>query len=333
MKHKINIFIIVLIVPMLIGNITNFGYISGYVRDVISPVTFKAQYDFEIYRYRILSKYLLLETDKILSKTPLNDMDNMFTRITKFIDNSGTVSFYFSYFAVNTFFAILSSILFYFLCRDFLFNSNKKNILLAVLIYNTIIPLFQYVLVPYDYSSFFFNNLIIYIFLSNLKNNSFIKTILLLISIILGTLNRETAALAIAFMMVIVYQEKKSIIESLKILIIPIIIFILTYFGLRLFYGFDSGLINKLNLIINLIAPLNLFGIFTGIISVYIIYFFADNKEIIKSLNLFLIFSFPYIAVTLLGGVAYEIRLWTPLLINLVILLLYYKRRILNANI
>jgi H+/Cl- antiporter ClcA len=77
---------------------------------------------------------------------------------------------------------------------------------------------------------------------------------------------------------------------------------------------------------LNLISPLNLFGIFSGIFSIYLVYYFVGKSDIRKTLTNYLLFSMPYILVSLCGGITYEIRLWTPLIINLVIILLYYRK-------
>lgn len=328
MKQKLNVILIIIFLPLIISVITHFGYISGYTEGVFSTETFSSQNDSGIYKYRILSKYLLLETDKLLSQTRLNQMDNMLSRIVGFMDSKGTVSFYFSYFIINSVFSILGVWIFYLISIKYLFSSNLNKSILAVLFYVPAVSMFQYVLVPYDYSSFFFNNLIIYLFLSQKSQKSILIMPALLLTIVLATLNRETSALAISFMLALNYTDKKNLFESVKGIVLPVAAFLITYVGLRLFLGFDSGFLNKFTLHLNLISPLNLFGIFTGIFSIYLVYYFAGNSDIRKTLTKYLLFSFPYIIVSLFGGITYEIRLWTPLIINLVIILLYYKKEI-----
>ena len=261
MKNRINITILLLVLPFIMSVITHFGYISGYTQGVTSAETFKSQYDSGIYKYRVFSKMLLLETDKILSQSKLNDMDNMLTRMVKFIDPVGNLSFYFSYFIINTFFFILSAIFFYLILQKFVFTDDEKKLFLATIIYIITVPIFQYVLVPYDYTSFFFNNLIIFLFLFNLERKSNIISVLMILSIISATLNRETSALSIAFMGAFLYTENNKIIPVLKGVFLPALAFIITYIGLRFYLGFDSGLLNKLTLHLNLISPLNLFGL------------------------------------------------------------------------
>jgi hypothetical protein len=328
MKNRINITILLLVLPLLMSVTTHFGYISGYTQEVFSAETFKSQYDNGIYKYRVFSKIMLLETDKILSKGRLNEMDNMLTRMVLFMDPDGNLSFYFSYFAINTFFFILSTIFFYLILKKFIFTDNEKKLFGATFVYILTVPIFQYVLVPYDYTSFFFNNLIIYLFLYNLKRKSNIISALMLLSIILATLNRETAALTVSFMAAYLYSESNKIIPVLKGIFLPAMAFMSTYIGLRFYFGFDSGLLNKFTLHLNLISPLNLFGLMTGIISIYMFYYFADNKSTKRALTYFLVFSLPYILVSLLGGITYEIRLWTPLIINLGIILLINENKI-----
>ncbi|MDT3738736.1 MAG: hypothetical protein RO257_04465 [Candidatus Kapabacteria bacterium] len=326
MKQKLNVILIIIFLPLIISVVTHFGYISGYTEGVFSTETFSSQYDSGIYKYRILSKYLLLETDNIMSHTGLNRMDNMLSRNVRFMDSKGTLSFYFSYFIINSVFSILGVWIFYLISIKFFFVGNINKSILAVLFYVLGVSMFQYVLVPYDYTSFFFNNLIIYLFLSQKSQKSILLMSAMLLTIVLATLNRETSALAISFMLALNFTEKKNIFESVKEILLPAAAFLITYFGLRLFLGFDSGFLNKFTLHLNLISPLNLFGIFSGIFSIYLVYYFVGKSDIRKTLTNYLLFSMPYILVSLCGGITYEIRLWTPLIINLVIILLYYRK-------
>lgn len=326
MKAKFHLFVIIIVFPLIISVITHFGYISGYTEDVFSENSFTQQYDEGIYKYRVLSKYLLLETNKILSQTKLDDMDNMLSRNVKFFDESGKLSFYFSYFVINSIFFILSALIFYFILKKNIFYEDIDKISLSLIVYAVVIPIFQYVVVPYDYSSYFFNNLIILIFLNNIKNNKLSNSILLFIVVIIATLNRETSALAISLIATIALKERDNLIESLKLLLAPALAFITTYIALRLWFGFDTGLIHKFTLLLNLISPLNLFGIFTGVLSVYLLFYFANEKSLKRLLINYLLLSSPYIVVSLIGGITFEIRLWVPILLNLTIILLYYKR-------
>ena len=326
MKQKLNVILIIIFLSLIVSVVTHFGYISGYTEGVFSTETFSSQYDSGIYKYRILSKYLLLETDNLLSQTRLNQMDNMLSRNVRFMDSKGTLSFYFSYFIINSVFSILGVWIFYLISIKFFFVGNINKSILAVLFYVLGVSMFQYVLVPYDYTSFFFNNLIIYLFLSQKSQKSILLMSAMLLTIVLATLNRETSALAISFMLALNFTEKKNIFESVKEILLPAAAFLITYFGLRLYLGFDSGFLNKFTLHLNLISPLNLFGIFTCIFSIYLVYYFAGKSDIRKTLTNYLLFSLPYILVSLCGGITYEIRLWTPLIINLVIILLYYRK-------
>jgi hypothetical protein len=314
------------------GIITHLGYFSGYTKDVFSEETFTNQYDNDIYRYRILSKHILLLINDLISDSRLKTMDNMFSDTVKFMDDSGTLSFYISYLILNSLFFILSTIVFYKINTEFIEN-NKINLYRNVLIYTVSIPIFEYVTVPYDYSAFFFNYLIIYYFLKYQQNNKTAFMILLNISVILGTLNRETSALALSFILVVTYSKYKSIFKTLKLNVLPIVSFMLTYLLLRLIFGFSSGLIDRITIHLNLISILNLFGIAVGIIAIYIVYMFVDVSNIRKKFTLYLILSSPYIIVSLFGGITYEIRLWAPLLINLYLLALLYSKEKYNVCI
>lgn len=327
MRNNISSLLIVLITPLILGVITHFGYISGYTTEVISEPSFRAQYENGIYKYRVLSRILVVETDKILRKTKLNQMDNNLTRMVRFMDINGTLSFYFAYFVVNSSFAILSSLLFFLVLSRNIFDQSQTKAILTTLIFNITVPIFQYVLVPYDYSSYFFNLLIIWLYFKSKSNNSITLNFLMLISIILATLNRETSALSVSFILTFEYLTANNIQIAIRKTILPIVAFLSTYLFLRIYYGFETGVMQKFTLFLNLVSPLNLFGIFTGLFSVYILYYFSQNSLSVRSMKLYLIFSLPYIITSMVGGITYEIRLWAPLLINLSIILLYFNTR------
>lgn len=326
MKRKLNLVILILILPLVFSIITHFGYISSYTKGVFSEETFSSQYDNGIYKYRILSNYLLIETSNLLINSKLDNMNNMLSDLVKFLDSNGKLSFYFSYFILNSIFFVLSAYFFYKIISSYVFF-NLVYIDISLILYSAIIPLFQYVIVPYDYSAYFFNNLIIFIFIKNYLLNQKKYIFLLILLIILSTLNRETSALTISFMAALVLAEKHKILTMIKTIAAPAITFLIVYFTLRFYFGFDSGIINKLTFMLNLISPLNLFGIFVGLVSFYIIFIFVENKIAKMGLIYFFIFSLPYIIITLISGITFEIRLWTPLIINSTIILLYFNNR------
>lgn len=319
------IYIILCFVSVIISFITHFGYISGYTKDVASNTTMRSQYDSGIYKYRILSKYMIVFVDNVLQKTPLNKMENNLSRITKFIDKDGQLSFYFSYFAINSIFLVLFATTFFKLMVLFETNPNKKYILAVTIVTCIALSLFQYVLVFYDYSSYFFNILIIYLFHKYLISNS--KTILALMSltVIIATFNRETAALSISYMIAFLFDSTEKRMSHSKFLVFPILSYLISYLVLRILFGFEDGLMNKVTLTLNLVSPLNLFGIFVFIFSVYMFYLFSNNRKATQKLNYLLIFSIPYLLVSFMSGITFEIRLWVPVLINMFILLLFFN--------
>ncbi|MBX3042263.1 MAG: hypothetical protein KIT33_09010 [Candidatus Kapabacteria bacterium] len=317
---KYELLTIIIILPVIMTVITHFGYISGYTEGVFSKDTFISQYDKGIYKYRILSSSLILETDKILTNyTNLNSMDNMLTRIVKFMDDSGELSFYFSYFAVNTVFSILSALFFYLILFNLFDRKISSKLYLLLISYILILPIFHYVLVPYDYSAYFFNNLIIYLFLINEKSTKTYLTILIMFSILIATLNRETSALVISFMIAYYFYRSEKLSLIFQKILLPSLAFIATYFGLRFFLGFESGIFQNFRLIENFISPLNLFGIFTGLFFISLLYRISEAISR-KAIITFLVVSLPYIAIVFFSGVTYEIRLWAPMLLNISIL-------------
>ncbi len=328
MKKKLQLLVALIILPFLFNCFSYFGYVTAYSGNLISRQKFIDQYDSGIYKYRILSKHLLLETDKIILKTIYNPGPYL-QRILSFLDSDGTVSFYLSYFFLNTFFLILSCIILYLLGSE-IFSSHHQN-LLFVSIYIPFVIITQYVLVPYDYSSHFFIIITSYFLLRYLKRESYIDYSMVLFSIFISTLNRETSALSVSFILTVFYM-RGGIFKSLQKSLPFILSFIAPYLLLRFFLGFDNGIIENWRLEENF-KLFNLVGIIFSIVTTWYVFQFAEKRETQRALSIYLICVLPYIVIILISGSLFEIRLWTPVLINMIILLLFFdKTRILIDN-
>ena len=324
MIKKIQLAVFLIILPFLFSFFSYFGYTSAYTSNVFSRQTFLEQFDIGIYKYRILSKYLLLEIDDILTQVKLPSPGPYFQKILKFLDDKGTFSFYLSYFVVNTTFLILSCIVLYLLSSEFFKTLTEPQLFLFVAFYTIVVVLTQFVLVPYDHSAYFFNLLISYFFFRSIKNNSIQDYIIVLSLIFISTLNKETTALSVSLILTIFYL-KFDIIRFVKKSIPFVLAFIVPYCLLRLLLGFDTVIIANWRFDKNF-EFFSLLGFTFAISTIWGIFHFAQNKETREALITLMIFSIPYAIIVLISGILFEIRLWTPVLINLVLLLFYFSR-------
>ncbi len=319
-KSKIQFIVFLIIFPLMVNFFTYFGYVSSYTREVFSPLSFSLQYDSGIYKYRILGKFLLLEIDKFISNSLDYKYGEYLNRIFKFIDNDTSFSLYIAYFSINSFSLILSSITFYFILSHFGFTRDKS--FLIVLFFNLFIGVTQYVVVPYDNLSYFFTLLTSLLFFKYLIKKNLLFYISILLMIITSTLIRESSALNVVMMVIILYQK-----FDFKVLLaksVPLIMaFFVPYIILRIILGFDQGIIHSL-IIENITDPFNLIGIGYVLASSWVVFLYAKYRNTRSYLIVYLALIIPYIITVVLSGTFFEVRLWTPVLINMFLILIYY---------
>ena len=163
---NVSIFIIIAVIfPLTLNFAAYFGFISGYTWNTFSESSFKNQYNNDIYKYRILSNYGIVELNHLMEIGKYKSNYNKLTRQLQFLDKDSTVSFYLAYFIWNTIFLIFSSIAFYFLLLKML-KLEIITVILASLILNFLIIFTQFVVVPYDNFSYFFEILFILLIFS-----------------------------------------------------------------------------------------------------------------------------------------------------------------------
>jgi hypothetical protein len=299
--------------------IVYFGFTTNYTIHAFSPASFKGQYDHNIYKYRILSKQLLLFTDRALDTTYPEKQSEIRLQV---MDRTASQRFYYAYYYLNTAFLILASIVLVLILNldnQMIMTQSEKALFLFLI--PILIALTQYVVCPYDISSYFFQLLTIWIFLKYYDKFPIISLFLLCALLILSTLNRESSALSVSLLFVMLYSKygfsKRTIISGALIAIS----FLATYCVLRLFITEPNESTLKpdyldynINYFIN-----NLGLLFWGL------YFYLSmtiaNSDINKTLILlFHLVSLPYIWTCFTAGVLWETRLYIPLFLGSLIL-------------
>jgi hypothetical protein len=231
------------------------------------------------------------------------------------LDKNADVIFYLTYFFIAAFFSVLTAILMLYLFDDkilFPFSQNLKDLLVCFFI--LLIGFTQFVVTPYDAIGYFFEALGMVLFLKYLRTKNLLVYLILLITIILATLNRETSLIILSFMAAIYFSRDGIRKEWLIKMILPALCFIIPYLILKFLPGEESNLTNESQLFINfnIRNPYSLMGLSFAAFAIYFMLNLRNsNRRIIKS---FLFFSLPYIIIILIVGLLLEYRLWIPLL-------------------
>jgi hypothetical protein len=297
------------IIPVVLSTIVYYGFSTNYTKGVFTKQGFEQQYENGIYKYRVLGQTMLLKTHAIIQRLELPVLHY----------NEGDWEFYSAYFYLNTAFLCLTCLTLFFVLGG-LNNRNFLAVDLPLLFMSCLMTITQYVVVPYDMLSYFFLSIAALLILN--QKQTILKQIVLCIVVILATLTRETASLILAFYFTVHYKDIFKKTGSFKInnyqreLLIITLCFLCTYFGLRFTLGFENGIYQSitLNSLLNPLCILSL--LFFISISILIII----TKEKTTKTIVFLISTLPY-TIPLLGiSQLWEIRLWVPVILLLIIL-------------
>lgn len=304
-----------------------FGFVTGYTKKAFAYNDFYAQYTSGIYRFRVLSRELLITVYNFINSN-FNFNDTSFEEITRQLDENGSPAFYLSYYVFNTFFLVLTLWVVFFIFQAIFDN------LRVTIIYNLafcfIICFSQYVVVPYDCLVYFFLMLSIYLILKIIAQPKLLYLGLLSLSILLGGLTRETIVLALSFYGALIYcfyKGKVNIKPYIMNLILLSLIYGLVYLGLRIKLGFDAGITDNLGSWERLqqnftrLDKLMSLGLFIGAVFIIFVLINGEEKETkVKASLVFLVLSLPYILPILYTGNLFEFRLFVPLILVILVL-------------
>lgn len=292
-----------------------FGFANIYSAKILNYYSFQEQFHSGIYQYRILGGYFLIWIYDFLST--LNIDYDIFKL--KLVNPDSEPKMYVSFYILNTGFLMLSGAITTLITESkiFLASYSEKLLITAVAIFA--MALSQFVIVPYDVSSYFFLLLFFYLLIQYLQNPSILIAIFLGILIIVSTLNRESSALSLSLAATLLYSK----LGMKKEMILPIlglgILFMVTYFGLRLIN--ESFTTNDGNLLVqNISQPKNILGILFSLVFFTFTLILAKDNKAIKKIILFHLFSLPYLLLCFYTGILYEIRLYIPLFLTSLLL-------------
>jgi hypothetical protein len=272
-----------LVAPLCANYFAYYGFVTHYSVGVFSPAGFHAQYDREVFKYRVLGKALLLAVYGALEY--VRPAAGGWQRLAAFV-GTDSVNFYHSYFLLNTVFLCLTLLV----VSDYLED-------LELLAVTLVVAITQFVVVPYDVVAYFFLACTL-----RWRRNLLVTSVVVL----LAALNRETAALSLSLYAALYLLGRGGSLRGLGVLTA---IFVSTYVSLRVALGWGNALGNEFTFVryLNLNSAVGVgFAIAVG-------YAITRGR---RPAAIFLACSSPYILSILITGNPFEARLWVPLLLG-----------------
>ncbi|UFK98847.1 hypothetical protein [Kaistella faecalis] len=315
---KLNLLSKLFFTTLLAFTVNSFVYFSFgniYSSKILNYTDFQQQFSSGIYQYRILSGYFLVWIYEFLSTF---NIDYSILKL-KFFDAAAEPKMYLSFFLLNTFFLVLTVAVMVLITetKNFVATYSEKLLLITVAILT--VALSQFVIVPYDISSYFFLLLFYYVFIVYLNTNSPQKLIVLAIIMLVSTLNRESSALSLSLASTLLFSKFGLRKETLVPVAVLAFAFLTAYLGMR--FMNESFSTNDGNLLVqNLSEPKNILGLLFWLVFFVFTLLVAKDRKCIKNIILFHLLSIPYILMCFYSGILYEIRLYIPLFLTSLLL-------------
>ncbi|SDF22090.1 hypothetical protein [Epilithonimonas hungarica] len=310
---KVNLFfkiIFVTLFAIVVNIFIYFAFGSVYSAPLLNIDSFKEQYESGVYQYRWLSTSLLIYIYNFLESLPFRIRLKM-----DFWDKNAQPNMFFAYAFLNTFFLISANIVLLLITETKYFVANQSEKIFVITLSTLSIGLSQFVLVPYDCSSYFFLFVFALIFLKYLKNKRLILLLVLISILMISTLNRESSALSLSFAAVFLYNKYGLNKKSWLPMVYLVIGFLATYIGVRL--AVDSFEIRNENFFVgNVTQTRSLFGILFWIVFFVFSLLVSNNRQTTRNILIFHLFSLPYIIMCFYTGALYEIRLYIPIFLS-----------------
>lgn len=321
---KINLWVKIIFITfftILINVFVYFAFVNIYSSHLLNIDNFRNQYESSVYQYRWLSTNLLIWIYNLLESLPYKiNLRN------DFWSENAEANMLFAYAFLNTFFLILSNITLLLITEAKKIVAHESEKIMIIVIATLVIGISQYILTPYDCSSYFFLFFYIFLFLKYLENRSHIILFFLLLIIVISTANRESSALSISFAGVVLYQLfglKKQTIFPIACMIVA---YLTTYIGLRFVMG-SFEFASKNLFFENIGGTRNMFGILFWGVFFMLSLLISNNKQAVKNILIFHLLSLPYILTCFYTGILYETRLYVPIFLSCLVLSKFQIRK------
>ena len=313
--NYISKFLFVSLFAIVVNSFIYFSFANIYSSSVLNYTYFQNQFHSGIYQYRILSGYFLNFIYDVLS---VLNIDYQILKL-KFTNDNAEPQMYLSFYLLNTCFLVLSGFVMTLITetKSFIATESEKISLIIIALFT--IAISQFVIVPYDVSSYFFLVLFFYFLIQYLEKNTLFHLLILGVLMVISTFNRESSALSLSLMATVLYTQfglKKDTIVPVAILGFS---FIAVYLGMRLMS--ESFATNDGNLFIeNFSQPKNFLGMLFWLIFFLFPLILAKDKKAVRMILIFHLLSLPYILMCIYTGILYEIRLYVPLFLTALLL-------------
>ena len=300
-----------MLLAFTVNSFIYFSFGNIYSSKILNYADFSKQFHSGIYQYRILSGYLIFWIYESLSTLNIDYSVFKF----RFLESRSEPQMYLSFYILNTIFLVLSAALLLFITetKNFIATNSEKILLVSVAVFA--IAITQFVIVPYDVSSYFLIVLFFYLLLKYLEKNSDFNLIILVVILMISTLNRETSALSISLAATLLYSKYGLRKEMIKPVLILALTFIAVYLGMRFLH--ESFTTNDGNLLFqNFSEPKNILGFLFWMVFFLFTIIIAKDQHAKRNIILFHVFSIPYVLMCIYTGIMYEIRLYIPIFIT-----------------
>ena len=304
-------FLLVSLFAIVVNSFIYFSFGNIYSSSVLNYTDFQNQFHSGIYQYRILSGYFLTFIHDFLSTL---GTDYQLFKL-KFTNDNAEPQMHLSFYLLNTGFLVLSGFVMTLITetKSFIASESEKISLIIIALFT--IAISQFVIVPYDVSSYFFLLVFFLFLIKYLEKNTPFYLLILGVLMVISTLNRESSALSLSLMATVLYTKfglKKGTIVPVAVLGFT---FIAVYLGMRLMS--ESFATNDGNLFIeNFSQPKNFLGMLFWLIFFLFPLILAKDKKAVRMILIFHLLSLPYILMCIYTGILYEIRLYVPLFLT-----------------
>ena len=307
--------LLLLVMAFTIQSFIYFSFANVYSTEILNFQNFENQFQSGVYQYRILSGYFFLWIYDFLSSLHL---DYSLFKL-KFLKTDSEHKVYLAFYILNTLFLLATTLVLHGILKrkEIIATSSEKMMMGVIAIFT--IAVTQFVIVPYDVSSYFFILLFFYFYLKYQEKSSALNLMILCAILIISAFNRETAALSISLAATLLYLKYGISRKSIVPLIPLIVSFLAVYVGLRLMS--ENFSTNDGNLFLqNFTEPKNLLGMLFWLVFFGFTMLLSRNITARKSIIIFHLFSFPYILMCFYTGILYEVRLYVPLFLTALLL-------------
>jgi hypothetical protein len=317
--EKLNGFLFVVLLPILLFVMSYYGFESSYTRFKTSekPPDFLFS---SVYSYRVIPNQLSIYMTDFIE----NVINGQNSSVKNLILKNGT-PFYHGLFLTNLFFLILNTallnVILKYIPAQLISNINVRRMIHLLLVFFIVIT--QYTPSNCDMIALFCYLVGILLTLKYAHTGKKIFFFSLMLLIMGSTFVRETACLNIAFFAAIFFSFKDLKNRNYKFIwnIIPLILaFILPYLGLRMVLNRnETTFVEGYYIVQNFSSPFNLAGLLFSVIVLYFLYKLCGSLENRIIFQKYLFFSLPYLGMITLVGLFWEVRLFLPLILTVAI--------------